>query len=294
MNFILWGILARAREQYDVSVCHMIFLGNHLHAILVVKNPEDVSNFMGYVKAESAHAINRLLNRTQRTVWQAGYDSPLLLTPKDVMKYICYLYQNPARANLTESINDYPGVSTWELFCTGVLTKVYKRLSRDSIKPLWNPALSINEQKTLVEHYQNEPGSEHEFVLEPNAWMECFPELEGVSADEINTMLRKEIAEEEKRLSRERRAANKYVIGATALRRQSMTKEYDPTTHGKRMICICHDRGLRKSCIEFFKDLCEEAYQVFESWKQGDLLKRIPPGMFAPRVPLLVSALSIF
>lgn len=293
MNFILWGIIARAREQYNVSVCHMIFLGNHFHAILVVQNPEDVSKFIGYVKAESAHAINRLLARPQRTIWQDGYDSPLLLTPQDVIKYIRYIYLNPARANLTESINDYPGVSTWEMFCTGLLTKVCKRLSRDSIEPLWSPALSISEQRRLVELYKTIPGTEHEFALEPNAWMECFPELEDVPAAEINAMIRKEISEEEKQMSKERRAAGKYVLGSTSLRRQSITKEYEPTKRSRRMICICHDRQLRRACIEHFKDLAEIAHQVYQSWKRGELLQRIPAGMFAPNLPLLVSALSL-
>ena len=293
MNFIIWGILARARERYDISVCHFIFLGNHFHMIIVVRNPNDVSNFIGYVKAETAHAINRLLARPQRTVWQDGYDSPILLTPRDVMKYIRYIYLNPARANLTESIDDYPGVSSWELHKKGIYTRVCKRLSRDSINPLWNPALSIAEQRRLVDTYQSQAGTEHEFVLEADAWMECFPELEGVSASEINRELLKEIASEEKLLSKERREAKQSVIGATTLRRQSMTKEHEPKKRSRRMICICHDRTLRRACIEFFKRLCEEAREVYEAWKRGELLKRVPAGMFAPRVPSLESKLAL-
>ena len=294
LNFILWGILARAQEQFDVSVCHFVFLGNHFHMMLVVRNPSDVSKFIGYIKAESAHAVNRLLARPQRTIWQDGYDSPLLLTPKDAMKYIRYIYLNPARADLSESIYNYAGISSWEMFTSGNHTKSCKRLSRDSIKPLWSPALSINEQKRLVETYQEEAGTKHEFKLEPNAWMECFPELKEVMEFELNTQLKMEIEHEEKRLVKERRAAKRQAIGVTTLRRQSMTKEYEPSKRSRRMICISHDRELRHACIEKVKALSEKCREVYQAWKRGEVVERIPAGMFAPHMPVLVSALSLF
>ena len=57
------------------------------------------------------------------------------------------------------------------------------------------------------------------------------------------------------------------------------------------MICICADKALRIQYIELFKHLSELAPQAYLSWKLGDLSAKIPPGMFAPRVPELASAL---
>jgi REP element-mobilizing transposase RayT len=102
MNLILWGILARAREKHQIKVCHFIFLANHLHMLLVVENPEHVSSFVGYIKCESAHAVNRLLGRRKRTIWEDGYDSPVVLTPDSALNCIGYIYGNPARANLVD------------------------------------------------------------------------------------------------------------------------------------------------------------------------------------------------
>ena len=39
MNFILWGILARAKELYAVKVCHFVFMANHLHMVIVYPVP---------------------------------------------------------------------------------------------------------------------------------------------------------------------------------------------------------------------------------------------------------------
>src|SRR5690606_7274325 len=69
MNFIIWCILARARTLYRVRVSHFLFMANHFHMLIVVDDPEHLSPFVGYVKAETAHAINRLLGRRKKTVW---------------------------------------------------------------------------------------------------------------------------------------------------------------------------------------------------------------------------------
>lgn len=69
LNFIIWGILARARGKFRVRICHFVFLANHFHMLIVVDNPEHVPAFVGYVKCEIAHAINRLLGRRRKTIW---------------------------------------------------------------------------------------------------------------------------------------------------------------------------------------------------------------------------------
>ena len=293
VNHLLWGILARGQERYSVKVCHFIFLANHFHMLLVVETPEDVSNFVGYVKCESAHAVNRLLGRRQRTIWLDGYDSPILLTATDAMHYIRYIYLNASRANLEESINVYPGVSSWEMYVSGGHSKNCHRVSRDSIQELVSPQLSINEQRKLLCEYEKLPGSRHVFELAPNAWMDCFDEVNPAEAKEINSKIIEEIREEELILAKKRRKNKQRVIGSTALRRQSMNVEYEPKKYSPRMICVSEDKALRKSFIETFKLLVAEARRVYESWRIGDTRKRIPPGMFAPRMPTLVSALPV-
>jgi REP element-mobilizing transposase RayT len=98
---------------------------------------------------------------------------------------------------------------------------------------------------------------------------------------------------EQERLVIVRARDKRTVLGPTALRRQSMLLEYEPKKFGRKMICICSDKELRSSYIAFFKELCLRARSVFERWKLGQLSEKIPPGLFAPRVPALASALPI-
>lgn len=290
LNFIIYGILAKAGTMYDVKVCHFLFMSNHFHMILVVQNPEHVSEYMRYVKGEIAHAINLLLGRRQRTIWKHGYDSPILLTSDDVLRYINYIYLNPVKAGLVDSIDDYPGVSSWNMYISGRYAHKYKHLRRTSIDKLISPALPVNEQKRIVEHYSSDKvqGFEQTLVIEPYAWVDSF--AGDISIEEAKLYTLSKIKEEQS-LYKSRR--DKPVIGQTALRRGSMIKDHTPNKHTRRMICICYDKEYRKGFIEHFKSLCEMAKVAYESWKKGDFSIKIPPGLFSPRPVSLASALPV-
>jgi len=59
--------------------------------IIRVINPDDVPRFVGYLKSEMAHMVNKLLGRRRKTIFNREYDSPKFLTPEDIKKYKKYL-----------------------------------------------------------------------------------------------------------------------------------------------------------------------------------------------------------
>lgn len=290
VNRIVWGILAEAHSRYKIRVCHLLFMANHLHMIAVIDDPEDVSAFMRYVKSEISHAVNRLLGRMKKTIWSEGYDSPLLLTPDRVIHYIKYIYLNPVKASLVDSIEDYPGVSTWEMFTSGRDVVSWSRVPRVEIRRLSTATLSVSEQKALVKRWELLDGEAKSFVLEPWAWLECFP---GLNRETIFKKILDEIKLSEQSYREKRFKEKRRIIGATALRRQSMTKEHVPHSRGRRMIVLCEDVGLRRRFISFYRLTCSSAREAYRSWRRGDLRPKIPPGLFPPKLPVLCSALSV-
>lgn len=282
MELIIWGILAQAQTLYPVRICSFVFMANHFHLLLVVDDPENIPKFVGYLKAELAHAVNRLCGRRRKTIWCEGYDSPTILTAEDAERYLRYIYLNPAKANLVESIEQYPGVSSWKMLVQGKTRKRCKRVPRDLLRELPSGGLSIREQRDLVAYFEREVKQSCELVLEPFAWLECFQEFSEETVAKYREQLISTVKEEEQRLSSERRRNGRTVVGSTALRRQSMFKEYNPKKFSKKMICICSDIPLRKQFIAHFKHLAHKASRVFQRWKIGDFSLSMPPGMFAP------------
>ena len=267
--------------MYEVEICHYIFMGNHFHMILRVINPEHVQAFFRYIKSESAHAINRLLGRRKRTVWVDRYDSPIILDADKLRQMVIYLYLNPVKANLVDSIDEYPGVSSWKMFKNNIRYTRHKKIGRDRIKKLPTPSLSVSEQKDLVERYKVH-GKEFELKIEP---LKCFQVLG--EQDDIQQII-EQIREEELKLKKERKHE---TMGITRLRRESIQKQHTPKKHSPKMICLSTDKELRKTLIGHFNYLCSLALEVYNQWKLGELRFKIPPGLYPPRMPTLVSAL---
>jgi len=289
INSLTLGILARAQELYPVEICHFVFLSNHFHLIVRVINPDDVPRFVGYLKGEMAHMVNKLLGRRRKTVFNREYDSPKFLTPEDVKKYIKYIYLNPATSNLEASICKYPGLSSWAAFNSKQRIIRAKKVSRREIKPLPTSSLSITESSKLSAYYMKKAkGRSCVLQITPDAWAESF---DFFNIDRINKEIREEISREEERLSGKRMAANKNVIGATSLKRMSMEKEHRPVKFGKRMTVICSDLMLRIEYLSFYKELCIEAREIYRKWKKGLTKLSMPPGMFPPATPILAWAI---
>jgi REP element-mobilizing transposase RayT len=286
MRAIIESILARAQQLHPVQVCHYLFMGNHLHMIVRVDNPQDVPAFVNRIKTETAHAINRLLGREKRRIWSEGYDSPALLTAEDVIDKIVYIYTNPQRAGLVDKIEEYPGANSWEMFMCNNTTKSSPWIHRPAIPALSRKPMGVAEQEALKEQLLSGAKQEHLFTLRPYGWLDCFkiPESEiPIIKRKIASMVRAVEAE----LRGRRKLKNKHVLGKKTLMLQSPFKEYVPKTYGRRMICISQDVELRKRFIEYVKHLFRKGREVFESWRAGDLTVPFPSGLFPPSLPVV-------
>lgn len=260
-------------------------MANHFHLLLVVQDPDDVVRFVDCVKTELAHAVNRLLGRRNRSVWCDGYDAEPILTLSSALEKFTYLYTNPQSAGLVDTIEQYPGFSTWEMFMKGEKQFSAPWLQRFTIPRLVHKAPTEREDAALAEALRRSSESEHVFIMDHFAWLKCFGIAES-RANEFKQQIIENVRKEEERLRRERKGS---CIGAERLRRQPLDMAYTPKKFGRRMWCICDDVELRKAFINWVKALRAEAKEVYERWKKGDRSAQYPPGLFPPSFPKLAN-----
>lgn len=287
---ILESCLARAMELHPVKVSHFVVEGTHVHMIVVVEDPDDVNAFMRCFKTESAHMLNRLLGRKKRTIWCEGYDSPIVLTPLRALIAIAYLYANPAKDNLETSIDRYPGLSSWKMFQSGVLTKRCKRVRRHHFSALPKDAYSLRGFTKRATEILNRATEFQTFTLQPNAWLEAFGYRSPEEQTQMNERLMTRIRRLESRATERREREKKRVLGRERLRAQVFDLFYRPQRTGRRMWCLSEKRRVRVEFIEFFKALMDTARAVRERWKMGDVAVPYPPGLFPPSMPKLANA----
>ena len=279
MLLIVQSILARAQSLYPLTICHAVLMDNHAHLLARIENPQVVKDFVAYFKRETAHSINRFLGREKRTVWGDGYDSPTILDAAKAIERIVYIYTNPQRAHLVKSIEEYPNFSTWESFQQGGSSNRIKRIMRSTIPKLPKRSLSIAAQEKLAMALEKEGLEEYELVIEPDAWMLCFSELDEADPRRINQEIESRVKHTEQELSKHRQVP---IKGTHALKLESLRVVYAPTKRTRRMICLASNRDHRNSFIFWFKALSAIATEAYQRWKDGDYLAELPPGMFWP------------
>ncbi len=292
MNALIWSVLVRAQSAYPrVKVCSFLFMPNHFHMLLVVDDPEQVSRFVGYVKQEISHFVNRLLGRRQKTLWKAEYDSPVVLDAEKVKDILRYIYTNPVAAGSESSIDKYPGISSWEMLVTKARASWHPAYSRDATPRLSNPIHPDREDEKICKLLNDSSKKTLLFTFEPFAWKNCFESTKDTSDEELLFELVEMIREKEGEYADERRKNNTRVAGSQSLISSSMLREYTPKKFGRRMICLAKDRKLRVQFITFFKKICEKARDVFSRWKRNDFSEEYPPGLFQPPYPRIVNIL---
>lgn len=284
INDILVGCLAKAQALHPLEICDIVIESTHLHMIAVVDDPNDVKGFMERFKTESAHAVNRLLGRTKRTVWCEGYDSPALLTPEDVVHKIAYTYENPSKDGLEDRIEKYPGVSGFRFRGKDAGVMEAPLFARDDLTKLPAGELTERDYRRLARRLGF--GKKRiRLKLTPNSWMRCFGISELRNVSEYNERILAEIRSREEKHRAARKQAETGVLGWRRLVTTPIGREYLPERSGKRMWCICADKGIRREFIKWAKELVSQAKAVLECWRRGDRGVPYPPGLYPPCMP---------
>jgi REP element-mobilizing transposase RayT len=285
INEILWSSLAKAQALYPVEVCAFNYELNHAHMLLRVTNPEHIHNFVGYVKQESAHALNRLLGRRRKTVWAEDYDSPTVLDENKALEMFEYLILNPVKDNLTDSMDDYPGVSSWKLMKHGRNKRRCRAIARNKIPKLKNPERPWNEEQEVSEFLKENNRKILTFELSPFSWKQCFADTRDLTDAEVRKLIFDRIEERAQQYLADKREKRLPKPRPERLKFQSILRNYVPQTFGKRMICLSSVREMRKRFINFYRGLCEHASDVLALWRKGCWHVPFPTGLFPPSLP---------
>ncbi len=276
---IVEAIMARAQELYPVDLSAYDLGANHFHMIIVPQDPEDFTRFVGYVKQELAHAVNRIRGRKKKTVWCDGYDSPILLGYSEALYYVAYCYTQAQAAHQADTIEEREenkeGATSWGQFISGSYSRTYKRLYRTDF------AQGIDQDEK-----RREKRSEHTLVLSPYAWLKRVAPT--MPEEEAKAEVIRRVRELEQQFRTERQEKGIAIKKHTSPER---AESYVPTKRGVRMQCICWDIPKRIQFLRWTKERIEKCRAVLSLWRKGDRTVAWPPGFFPPCFPVTASLL---
>src|SRR5436305_3282198 len=125
LNEIIIGILARAKQMYEVKFCGFAFASNHYHLILRVEDAEQLSSFMCYLNSNLAREAGRLVDWGEK-FWSRRYRSIVISEEEGAqVGRLKYVASHGAKEGLVDSPSEWPGVQCVHALLNGEPLKGY-------------------------------------------------------------------------------------------------------------------------------------------------------------------------
>jgi len=273
-------------------------MANHPHIIIIIKDAEAAKRFYAELKKKLTDSLKAMLGFNYLHLWEPRPNVSRLRYFEDVMAKIAYVYANPSRADLVDSIEEYPGYSSYDDFrnCPNeVEAKVSElvpwiRHSRLGRVPA---ILSEKTDEFLTKKYQSEAKKKHMLIVEPNLWMKCFGISESQDVADTNKKILEDLKGRELQYKEKRLHDGKRVKGVNRLRKMAIMEEHTPkrSKNDRHIFIQCFDKLTRILLIQEFKEFAALCKQRYREWKAGDFSNPWPPGAFRPPMPPLANAI---
>ena len=274
-------------------------MGNHPHLLVVTSSPDQLKDFYAELQKKITDSIKALLGVRKLRLWEGRPVVARVATLDDTIEQIVYLYANPCRANLVQSIDDYPGFSSYQIFkschAAGVSASQEIRsrwLRVDDIPTLPHRVMKFMDDRLFTAQLQ-EQGVKQSYHVEPNAWMKAFGVEKDDEVQRINETILTSLKRREAEHARERAALGKSILGAKALRHQPIMRAHTPKPGQRKIFIICGDKERRIAFIQSFKQLCKDCYQCYLDTLAG-LRVKWPAGVFRPPMGVYASAIDVY
>jgi len=283
MNAILGGVLARALQLYDgIAICGWIFMGNHYHAIITITGcGMNMRSFMNYVDGEVAKCINRLMGISNQNVWAGRFEARPLLTTNAILDKLAYMYCNPAKANLVDKIEEFPGLSTWKQF-TGAAPTEFKWIKPSELEQLPRQGFTSGLMRSLLEMLDTIERDVNELTIEPFAWMTYMHDAKQLTQQQVIDKVITEVSRLQALHIQERKTKKKGIVTALALSSQSIYKYYRPNSWTRSTSCISTCAEIAAQYRREYRDFCAACRRTWLEWKHGNVAAKYPPGAFLP------------
>jgi hypothetical protein len=294
INLIIAAAMARTQRDQKVTLCDYVWMGNHTHILIVVKDAEQCKNFYMELQRKITEYLKRLLGLDYLHLWEGRPSVAEIRSEARMLERLIYFYCNPARAHLVTSIQDYPGVTSWKALTSGnaETTQELPWIRFPAVKKLPSHRISRTQDKFLTEKLIRSAKRKHTLTTNPMAWCACF----GITDKERIEELRKEIiarvAEREAELSAERAREKKSVIGSARLIAASIRQAHKPKEKSRNIYVLSADAEDRIHYIRMMKALNDHCTRLYELAKRGETNLEWPPGMFRPPLPPIASAIG--
>jgi hypothetical protein len=291
-NQLLTGILGRTQRDSKVILCNFVEMNNHAHQHCIPVKAEQHTKFYMEYQKKVTDTVRRLTKRRRLNLWEGRPSVIKIAGLEDAVKRLVYIFLNPAKAGLVRTIDEYPGLTTWNAFKTCEasveaevrLNAYWTPVSRLESLPAGNRLSPAQDKAMAARLRESGDAIEYELVIKPLAWLHVYGITDPSKIEAIRQRIINEVYAGEAKLAKERLEQGRAVIGAQRLQHQEYLRPHTPKKRERNIFLICGDHALRPKIIRGFKDIFAQCRKCYQALKAG-LPHEWPPGTFIPWVP---------
>ena len=113
------GVLARAQRLYKVDLHAFVFLSNHYHLLLTVRNACQLARFMNYLNSNLAREAGRLQGWREK-FWGRRYQAIIVSEEEGAqIQRLRYLLRHGCKEGLVDSPEQWPGAQSVKALTRG-------------------------------------------------------------------------------------------------------------------------------------------------------------------------------
>jgi len=120
INKLIKSALARTQRDCKVHICHFVWMANHCHILIIVIDADAAKNFYSELMKRLTDSVKALTGKPYLNLWQTRPVVPVIGNIEAAKAKIAYIYANPSRANLVNTIEHYPGYSSFPQFIQSI------------------------------------------------------------------------------------------------------------------------------------------------------------------------------
>lgn len=188
MRLLILGVIGQALLKFDVKCHALVYLTNHYHMLLTVRDADQLAAFMGFVNGNITREVNRLQSRSG-SMWSERY-TPIPVTPQQAAQRLRlrYLLAHGVKERLVAKVRHWPGASSARHLMNG-----------SRMRGIWVDRTAMNRAARLV----GPPPNEGDFVTEHELVMEPLPCHEEMTVEERQAEVRATVADIETQYAEE-------------------------------------------------------------------------------------------
>jgi len=148
--------------------------------MVVGRDADQLTRFYGEVQKRITDHFKRLLGKRPLSLWEGEPSVILIADFEAALNRIAYYYVNPAIANLTDRIEDYPGFSSFHIFRSALSQMDYAWSENvpwvrcPSIpKAPWRH-LSVRQDERIANKLEEGNKIIEDLIIQPHLWLSCF------------------------------------------------------------------------------------------------------------------------